>query len=275
DPTVVAGGIPCLVYLGSKQHTYETGIGRYWYKGVDKWTAYAPVNISSKATNLNDLSIACSSPVEEFAAPAVETEAALLLQSQQINTTLSTTLDDVNTTLSTILDDVNTALSTTQDNVNATLSTILDNVNATLSTTQSDMNATLSTTLNDMNAALSTTQGDVETSISEEVNALQIGIYAIIILIIIIDLILASLLAGAITKPLREITEIADRVSTGDMEAQISIKATGDEVGDLVHSFDRMVKSLKIAMSMLEKGEMEGAEQETLEPEAPKDSNDT
>src|SRR3972149_9325704 len=60
----------------------------------------------------------------------------------------------------------------------------------------------------------------------------------------VLSLIIAVILARSITRPLREMTESASRISTGDVDVEISIKGK-DEVGRLADSFRAMVLYLR------------------------------
>ena len=59
------------------------------------------------------------------------------------------------------------------------------------------------------------------------------------------------LLNVVIIRPVRHITEIADRVSLGDFTAPEFKVGTRDEIGSLATSFNRMRRSLENAMKML------------------------
>lgn len=66
------------------------------------------------------------------------------------------------------------------------------------------------------------------------------------LLLFLMGIVLSSLLAGHLTKPLLRLTEITRKVSTGDLTYQIDIKAK-DEIGHLASSFNKMVSSLREA----------------------------
>lgn len=59
------------------------------------------------------------------------------------------------------------------------------------------------------------------------------------------------IVARAITLPIRHLAEVADRISLGDMDADIDINSR-DEIGDLGERFRRMQVSLKAAMDALD-----------------------
>jgi protein-histidine pros-kinase len=69
-----------------------------------------------------------------------------------------------------------------------------------------------------------------------------------IVTIIIVDFLLRVL----VTKPVAEISEMADKVSMGQLDAPEYVHGSRDEIGSLSASFNRMRRSLQNAMSMLE-----------------------
>jgi len=69
-----------------------------------------------------------------------------------------------------------------------------------------------------------------------------------IVTIIIVDFLLRAL----VTKPVAEISEMANKVSMGQLDAPEYVRDTRDEIGSLSASFNRMRRSLQNAMAMLE-----------------------
>jgi HAMP domain-containing protein len=69
-----------------------------------------------------------------------------------------------------------------------------------------------------------------------------------IVTIVIVDLLLRAL----ITKPVAEISAMANKVSMGELDAPEYVRGTRDEIGSLSASFNRMRRSLQNAMKMLE-----------------------
>jgi len=69
-----------------------------------------------------------------------------------------------------------------------------------------------------------------------------------IVTIIIVDFLLHAL----VTKPVAEISEMANKVSMGQLDAPEYFRDTRDEIGSLSASFNRMRRSLQNAMAMLE-----------------------
>src|SRR5271169_2140638 len=69
-----------------------------------------------------------------------------------------------------------------------------------------------------------------------------------LIIIIIVDLLLRAL----VVKPVAEISEMADKVSMGQLDTPEYVRNSNDEIGSLAQSFNRMRRSLQNAMKMLE-----------------------
>jgi protein-histidine pros-kinase len=69
-----------------------------------------------------------------------------------------------------------------------------------------------------------------------------------LVTIIIVDVLLRAL----VTKPVAEISEMADKVSMGRLDTPEYVHNSRDEIGSLSASFNRMKRSLQNAMSMLE-----------------------
>jgi protein-histidine pros-kinase len=69
-----------------------------------------------------------------------------------------------------------------------------------------------------------------------------------VVIIIIVDLLLRTL----VVKPVAEISEMADKVSMGQLNTPEYVRKSNDEIGSLSQSFNRMRRSLQNAMKMLE-----------------------
>ena len=69
-----------------------------------------------------------------------------------------------------------------------------------------------------------------------------------VITVILVDLLLRLL----VTKPVAEISERANMVSMGQLDAPEYVRNSSDEIGTLSASFNRMARSLRNAMTMLE-----------------------
>jgi HAMP domain-containing protein len=69
-----------------------------------------------------------------------------------------------------------------------------------------------------------------------------------VVIIVIVDLLLRAL----VVKPVAEISEMADKVSMGQLDTPEYVRNSNDEIGSLSKSFNRMRRSLQNAMKMLE-----------------------
>lgn len=63
--------------------------------------------------------------------------------------------------------------------------------------------------------------------------------------------VLSSLLAPRLTRPIRNLTEIADQISRGDLAATIDGVDRSDEIGGLARAIDRLKSSVEAAMKRL------------------------
>jgi methyl-accepting chemotaxis protein len=73
-----------------------------------------------------------------------------------------------------------------------------------------------------------------------------LGITAFVVIVI------SWLLGRAIGRPIKKLTEVAERISVGDMDAAINIKSR-DEIGNLAEAISRMQDSLRLAINRLRK----------------------
>jgi len=77
-------------------------------------------------------------------------------------------------------------------------------------------------------------------------------IYSIVVACIsfIIALVLGVFLSNSISRPIRELTDIIENISTGKLDVEINpkLKESKDEIGKLAQAFDRTIVSLKLAM---------------------------
>ena len=69
-----------------------------------------------------------------------------------------------------------------------------------------------------------------------------------LVIIIIVELLLRAL----VVKPVAEISEMANKVSMGQLDTPEYVRNSNDEIGSLSQSFNRMRRSLQNAMKMLE-----------------------
>lgn len=70
------------------------------------------------------------------------------------------------------------------------------------------------------------------------------------ILSLIAALVLVFTVARSITQPITHLSQVADRLSLGELDARIEIESK-DEVGDLAESISRMQVSLQAAIERL------------------------
>jgi HAMP domain-containing protein len=92
-----------------------------------------------------------------------------------------------------------------------------------------------------------------EDAMENEVRAALLPIIGIIAIVPLIGALLSFLLAHWIVRPIVGLTEIADKVTMGDLETAVSGKCvrSRDEIGDLARSLERMRSSLRAAMLRL------------------------
>lgn len=72
------------------------------------------------------------------------------------------------------------------------------------------------------------------------------GIFLVVI--VLVDLLVRAI----VVRPVEEISDMASKVSLGEMDAPELVHNSKDEIGSLAASFNRMRRSLQNAMRMLE-----------------------
>ena len=77
---------------------------------------------------------------------------------------------------------------------------------------------------------------------------------AIVIIVLIVLLGIIYRYSSSIVRPIRHLSEVADRISMGDLEARVKVEGEG-EVAILGESIERMRTSVKTAMERLENKE--------------------
>jgi HAMP domain-containing protein len=92
-------------------------------------------------------------------------------------------------------------------------------------------------------------------AVEAEIQSALFRMVGIISIIPLVGALLSFLLAHWIVRPIKGLTEVADKVTRGDLETSVSRKsvAARDEIGDLARSLERMRSSLKAAMLRLER----------------------
>ncbi len=88
---------------------------------------------------------------------------------------------------------------------------------------------------------------ELEKDLKDNTSSTLITLVIIIIVVIIVVPGLAYYLSRGITKPIVQLNDAAEKISTGDMDVNVDVKSD-DEIGDLAQSFGRMVASMKFMM---------------------------
>jgi HAMP domain-containing protein len=76
--------------------------------------------------------------------------------------------------------------------------------------------------------------------------------YIVILLVLVVLLAVIYLYSRSVIGPIRQLSEVANKISMGDLDAPIQVKATG-EVGVLAESIERMQTSVKAAIERLQR----------------------
>ncbi|HEY2989175.1 MAG TPA: HAMP domain-containing protein [Candidatus Binatia bacterium] len=84
----------------------------------------------------------------------------------------------------------------------------------------------------------------------EEIRRALVPLLGIILALLAGGVVLSVVVARGIIRPILRLTEVAEKISKGDLETPVGVD-TGDEIGDLAQSLGRMRASLKAAMARL------------------------
>ena len=76
--------------------------------------------------------------------------------------------------------------------------------------------------------------------------------YIVILVVLVVLLAVIYLYSRAVIGPIRQLSEVANKISMGELDAPIEVKATG-EVGVLAESIERMQTSVKAAIERLQR----------------------
>ncbi|OGP63405.1 MAG: hypothetical protein A2170_06740 [Deltaproteobacteria bacterium RBG_13_53_10] len=76
--------------------------------------------------------------------------------------------------------------------------------------------------------------------------------YLIILAVLIVLMVVIYLYSRSVIQPIRTLSELADKISMGDLDTPIKVKAKG-EVGVLAESIERMQMSVKAAIERLQR----------------------
>ena len=92
-------------------------------------------------------------------------------------------------------------------------------------------------------------------AVEKEIQSALFRLVGIISIVPFVGALLSFLLAHWIVRPIVGLTDVADKVTKGDLETSVSGKCveSRDEIGDLARSLERMRSSLKAAMLRLER----------------------
>lgn len=93
---------------------------------------------------------------------------------------------------------------------------------------------------------------EIEQRIVNKVERTRIPFLIVMGVSLIVVILVTFIYSRTIVKPIVYLTNVADRISLGDLDTKIEIHSS-DEVGMLAESFDRMQESLKAAIERLRK----------------------
>ena len=88
--------------------------------------------------------------------------------------------------------------------------------------------------------------------VQKALDAFYVFMGTVFIVFVVIVIALNVLLNMVVVKPVKQMAEIAQQVSTGDLRADSFNDAGNDEIATLAGSFNRMRRSLEKAMRMLD-----------------------
>jgi methyl-accepting chemotaxis protein len=86
--------------------------------------------------------------------------------------------------------------------------------------------------------------GNYEDDVLAGINTLRVTLLIISIAVILIGILMAYILGNQISKPIRKLREMANRVAVGDVEVDTKTDLK-DEVGDLITAFGEMADNIK------------------------------
>jgi diguanylate cyclase (GGDEF)-like protein len=96
----------------------------------------------------------------------------------------------------------------------------------------------------------------------------------ITLIITLIAVVIAIPLTHTISKPLLRLKKLTEKISRGELEAQIDIK-TGDEIGDLANAFNRMTNDLHVTITSRDREIIDRKKAEELLSQSKQDWEDT
>lgn len=101
---------------------------------------------------------------------------------------------------------------------------------------------------------------------TDEINAAlsrsAIPFYILIAVTMLIGFGFATFIGARISKPIRQLTDQANKISMGDLETDIKVESPCGEIADLASAFGRMQTSVRFAAEMMKKKKARRAEGE-------------
>jgi HAMP domain-containing protein len=88
-------------------------------------------------------------------------------------------------------------------------------------------------------------------AMEKEIQSALLPLMGIIAIVPIVGAVLSFLMAHWIVRPISRLTEVAERITKGDLQTSGEYPKSRDEIGDLARSLERMRASLRAAMSRL------------------------
>jgi len=88
-------------------------------------------------------------------------------------------------------------------------------------------------------------------AMEQEIQSALLPLMGIIAIVPILGAVLSFLMAHWIVRPISRLTEVAERITKGDLQTSEEYPKSRDEIGDLARSLERMRASLRAAMARL------------------------
>lgn len=99
----------------------------------------------------------------------------------------------------------------------------------------------------------------VQEGLQRSKNGVLIILIVAIVIVALLSVLLASMMSRTITVPVLKLRELADRVSRGDTAETIEVRSD-DEIKDLAVAFERMRRSVEIAMRKLRENRVQATQ---------------
>ena len=94
-------------------------------------------------------------------------------------------------------------------------------------------------------------------AVDKEVQGVLLRMIGIVALLPVVGALLSFIIADWIVRPIVGLTQVADKVTKGDLDTSVgSCIVSGDEIGELARSLERMRSSLRAAMLRLRREPM-------------------